>query len=245
MYTREDELAVAAMRRALARGLPAAEAARHAASAEPEPDAASDGPLEQISARLRDAIDRLDEADAQEQLDQLFGGYTADTALCAVVLPYLRDLGERWARAEIDIGREHFATHLIHGRLLSLARKWDGGHGPRAVLACPSGELHTIGLLAFGLALRGHGWRITFLGADTPAAAIAQVADAVRPAWIVLASVDPDVFHRNGADLSPLASHQSIAIAGAGASSALATACHATLLAGDPVAEAAALAQAA
>lgn len=42
-----------------------------------------------------------------------------------------------------------------------------------------TGELDTIGLLAFGLALRGEGWRITYLGADTPLAAIEQNAGAV------------------------------------------------------------------
>jgi DNA-binding transcriptional MerR regulator len=243
LYTGEDELKVAAMRRAIARGMPAAAAARHALAEAGSEDAGAraNGQLGEIADRLRDALDRFEETVAQEELDRLFGGYTADTALGAVVLPYLHDLGERWARDEITVGSEHFASNLVHGRLLSLARNWDAGHGPRAVLACPSGELHTIGLLAFGLALRGRGWRITYLGADTPAAALAHVAGAVRPAWIVLSSVEPDVFHRQGSEIAELAEATPVAIGGAGASPELASRCRATLLERDPVTEAAAL----
>jgi hypothetical protein len=36
------------------------------------------------------------------------------------------------------------------------------------LLACPPGEFHDVSLILFGLALRRRGWRITFLGANTP-----------------------------------------------------------------------------
>ena len=244
LYTREDELVIGAMRRAVDSGVPAATAARDAAlaTANGEPPR-TNGELPQLAARLRDALDRYDEADAQSELDELFGAYSVDAALNEVVLPYMHDLGERWARAEIGVGNEHFAANHIHGRLLRLARKGDGGRGPRAVLACPPGELHTIGLLAFGLALRGEGWRITYLGADTPVGAIEQVAEVVRPAWIVLAGANPDAYHRVTPQLAELASDASLAIAGDGASRTAAERCHAALLDRDPVTEASALAR--
>ena len=34
--------------------------------------------------------------------------------------------------------------------------------------SAPFGEQHDLGLLAFGLALRGRGWRIVYLGPDAP-----------------------------------------------------------------------------
>src|SRR3954453_774908 len=174
---REDELAVGAMRRALARGLPGAEAARLASTTElPAPAVNDGGELAAIDERLRDAFARYDEGQAQEALDRLFGAYTVDTAVSAVVLPVLAGLGDRWAASEIGIEQEHFASHIIHGRLLSLGRKWDTGNGPRALLACPPGELHTMGLLCFGLSLRNRGWRVTYLGADTPVEGMSEVA---------------------------------------------------------------------
>jgi methanogenic corrinoid protein MtbC1 len=74
--------------------------------------------------------------------------------------------------------------------MLALGRGWDRGVGPRAVLACPSGELHDLGLLAFGLALRTHGWRITYLGQDTPVDTITATIDALEPEALVLAATD-------------------------------------------------------
>ena len=59
--------------------------------------------------------------------------------------------------------------------------------GPhRAVLACVPGERHTLGLIAFGLALHDLGWRITYLGADAPVRAAGHAADAVAADVVVL-----------------------------------------------------------
>lgn len=52
-------------------------------------------------------------------------------------MPYLHDVGDRWQRGELSIAQEHFATNVLRGRLLGLARGWGRGDGPRAVLACP------------------------------------------------------------------------------------------------------------
>ena len=50
----------------------------------------------------------------------------------------------------------------------------DAAAGRWRSLACPPGERHDLGLIAFGLVLRSHGWRILFLGADTPLDTIGQ-----------------------------------------------------------------------
>ena len=76
------------------------------------------------------------------------------------------------AGGDASIAQEHFASALLRGRLLGLARGWGTGSGPLGLLACFPGDQHDLGLLCFGLALRGQGWRITFLGPDTPLATI-------------------------------------------------------------------------
>ena len=110
--------------------------------------------------------------------------------LDGVVLPLLHELGDGWERGEISIAQEHFASNLLRGRLLGLARGWDRGSGPRAVLACPPGERHDLGLVIFGLALREHGWRITFLGADTPPETVVDTGAGRTTAAVVLALAD-------------------------------------------------------
>ena len=114
------------------------------------------------------ALDRFDDAGAQAALDRLIGALSFETVAREVILPYLRELGDRWERGEASVAQEHFASIVIRGRLLALARGWDRGTGPRALLACAPGEQHELGLIVFGLALRQHGWGITYLGADTP-----------------------------------------------------------------------------
>jgi len=242
LYGRADEQLVRAMRRALERGVPAAEAARLATAASTdsaEPERVERCELDVLKRALQAALSRFDDAGAHERLDRLFGVYSMDTALSEVVLPVLRELGERWACGEIGVVDEHFASNLIHGRLLSLARKWDSGHGPRALLAAPPGELHTMGLLAFGLALWTRGWRITYLGADTPVAALAQLAATLEPAQVVIASVRADAYVRAGDALAELAARVPLALAGAGAHPRLGPRLGAAVLQGDPVTEAA------
>ena len=49
-----------------------------------------------------------------------------------------------------------------------------------AVLACAPGEHHDIGLLMLAVMLRADGWRVEFLGADTPVDAARGVRGADR-----------------------------------------------------------------
>ena len=61
--------------------------------------------------------------------------------------------------------------------------------GPVALLACLPGEQHDLGLIAFGLALRSRGWRIVYLGADTPVDTVEEASGEVQPSLVVLAAV--------------------------------------------------------
>ena len=147
----------------------------------------------------------------------------------------MREVGDRWAANRVNVAQEHFATGFIQTRLLSLARGWDHGLGPRVLLACPSGERHTLGLITFGIAVHQIGWRVTYLGADTPVRMLLEAADAVKPRLTVLAALMPGRLETAEADLEELASHWPLAVAGAGASSALAERIGARHLADDPV----------
>jgi methanogenic corrinoid protein MtbC1 len=142
----------------------------------------------------------------------------------------------------VSVAQEHFATKIIGGRLHRLARGWGQGIGPRAVLACPPGELHELGLLSFGLALWERGWRIVYLGADTPLDGIAARLDDLPPAIVVLAAVMPQRFLDSADELTALAAQVRVGLGGAGVSVSLASRLGAECLDGDLVDEAAALA---
>jgi methanogenic corrinoid protein MtbC1 len=168
-------------------------------------------------------------------LDRLLGTLTVETVLRDVVLPYLRALGDRWERGEVSVAQEHFASNVIRGRLAGLARGWGHGHGPRAVLACVPDELHDLALLTFGIVLNRNGWRIEYLGANTPLTDLIRMARAQRPDLVVLAGTRPERFDGLTEDLILLAHLAPVALAGPGATVAVADAVGARLLDHDPV----------
>ena len=187
---------------------------------------------------LRQALDAFDEPAAQAVLDRLVSDLSLTAVLRDVVLPYLAELGERWERGTASVAQEHFASNLIRGRLAGLARGWGNGHGPRAVLACPPGELHDLALMVFGIVLNRNGWRIDYLGMNTPVEELTRTVDARHPDLVVLAATLPENLEPHAAQLTALAQHAPLALAGAGATPQIAAVVGARLLAGDPVTEA-------
>jgi DNA-binding transcriptional MerR regulator len=235
LYSPDDERRVAVMRAHLERGLSAAEAARLTLDEGETAPAAETTALERGARELRAALDALDESAAQAAIDRLLSGFSVELFLRDVVLPYLRELGDRWERGEASVAQEHFASQVLRGRLLGLARGWDRGTGPRALLACAPGEQHDLGLIAFGLALRDRGWRITFLGPDTPLDTLADAVARLRADAVVLAATTPERFEAGRAALPQIAP---LWIAGAGATAELAADTGARLLDADPLAAA-------
>ena len=205
------------------------------------PETDEETPIPNLSGALADlteALDSFDEDKAQSILDQILAIYSLDALLQQVVMPLLRDLGDRSTVGESSIAQEHFASNVVRGRLMSLARGWGQGRGPIAVLACPPNELHDIALVAFGLALRARGWRITFLGTNTPVETIAETAAAVSPAVVVVAAEMERHLSAVADLIAALAREVPVAIAGAGATPDLASRTGATCLRGDPIAAA-------
>jgi len=248
VYSLEDERRVRLMQRHLARGYAASEAAQLAIEGLVAPAPAKltnrlATPVVQRANRLlRRAMDEYDEAAAQRALDDLFMAFTMDAVLRDAILPFLRDVGEAWEKGEARPGQEHFASTIIETRLLSMTKGWGSGTGPRALLAGPSGEQHTLGLIAFGIALSRRGWRITYLGADTPVDSLAHAADYTGPALIVLSSIRPRSYLGAAAGLAEIATRHRLVVAGAGATKVAAMRAGAERVASDPVTAAAQIA---
>jgi len=214
LYTVEDEERVARMRRALDEGLSAAEAARRALAQAPP----TEGLLDDARHRLFIAVRNYDESTVHAVLDEALAGFALETVLSELILPSLREIGDEWERGELEVGQEHFASNIVRERLLGLARLWGRGSGPLAILACPPGERHDIGLIAFGLLLRSHGWRILFLGADTPLETLQRTVAANPARLVVVASMDSARLEAERDALRRLARGAPLVLSGSGAS---------------------------
>ena len=249
LYSEADADRVRRMLAYISTGLSAAEAARAvlADTGQAAPAVgARPGPAEptDLSMALQQALDRFDEPAAQSVLDRLLAELSLPTVLRYVVMPYLRELGDRWENGTASVAHEHYASFVLRGRLAGLARGWGSGTGPRAVLACPPHELHDLALMVFGIVLNRQGWRIDYLGTSTPTSELARAAEATATDLVVIAASTAEVLEPIHAELTDLATRFPLALAGGGVTPAFAAEVGAQPLPGDPVTEAEQLARA-
>lgn len=97
------------------------------------------------------------------------GTEPADVYL-GLIAPALRGIGEAWAAGEIDIGVEHRATVIVMrliGRLgPRFARR--GRSRGTVVLGAPAGDRHGLPAALLSDLMRGAGFDVVDLGADSP-----------------------------------------------------------------------------
>jgi methanogenic corrinoid protein MtbC1 len=102
----------------------------------------------------------------------------------------LTDFGARWQTGEVCVWEEHLASATVrtiveglYPRVSALAKARGHDRGT-VLLTCPPHEAHDLGLRMLADRLELAGWRVFFLGADTPtsdivAATVGLSADAV------------------------------------------------------------------
>lgn len=243
LYSALDEARVHLMRRYIAARVPVAQAAEMAMSAQLRlsPGSAEEVPAPEREGAMRDIASALavfDETSADRTLQQLLGAYSVTAVLRAVILPYLRNIGEGWEQNRISVAQKHFASQFLQTRLHALSRGWDRGLGPRALLAAAPGDHHTLGITCFGLALHRLGWRVICLGPATPIEMIREVAQATDAGLIGVSASVLGVLEPHTAALAELAEATPVAIGGFATSPELARRCRAMYLEG-PIAGAA------
>ena len=220
MYSADDISRLRLMQHYLARGVPTSQAAglvhRVQTAALDANPGVPPGDVAKALRVLRDSLEGFDDRAADRTLERLLGVFAPGAVLRDVVLPYLRELGDRWTRGETTIAREHFASSFLEGWMRTMARDWSRSGPHRAVLACVPGERHTLGLMAFGLALNDLGWRVTYLGADVPVPAVDEAARAVAADVIVLSAALPATLGPALDDLRALARTHAVAVGGGG-----------------------------
>jgi MerR family transcriptional regulator, light-induced transcriptional regulator len=235
LYSALDEARVRLMKRYIAEHVPVAQAAEMAMSAQLRLSAGCAGELPDHELRrgrqeLASALAVFDETSADRTIQQLLGAYAATAVLRDVILPYLHDVGVAWEQNRISVVQEHFASHFLQARLHALARGWDRGLGPRAVLAAAPGDYHTLGITCFGIALHRLGWRIVSLGAATPVEMIRVVAEATRASLVAVSASIVGLLEPHADALAELAQATPVVIGGCAASPALARRCDAVYL---------------
>lgn len=91
-------------------------------------------------------------------------------ALNDVWHPVLLEVGRRWQDGDVSMAQGHFVAGVAREAYGSMLRSigYAGQNGPVAVCACLPGERHDLPLMAVAIQLALGGWRVVWLGADTP-----------------------------------------------------------------------------
>lgn len=236
-YTAVDE---AKARRVLAlrqRGIPLADAvARVLGDSSAAPDAQWTQPRPspgELVDRIDRAVRSFDAVAVNAALDEAVDLHGLSTGLSAVALGYLKRLGRQWVAGTVGVAHEHFASHLVRRRVSDLLRLHPADGRPTAVLACPPGERHDIGLLVVGVLLSDNGWCVRFLGADTPLGAIRAAGEELDPSLVVLSANRGSAFSSRAGGVRRLARSWPVAIGGPGADPVVAAELGVTLLPAD------------
>jgi MerR family transcriptional regulator, light-induced transcriptional regulator len=110
--------------------------------------------------------------------------------LAHVALPLLRRVGDEWHIGRLTPAQEHLASSVVHDIFVERMRAFSPRtDSPRVLIATPAGERHAIGAALVGAAAAVEGWSVIYLGADLPAAEIANAAIARRVSVVALSLV--------------------------------------------------------
>lgn len=192
LYTTEDIALLRRMHELVTSGVAASDAARTVLASTIEPHAGLVGapierdPFELARQRILAAIQRWDGDAIDTELTRLLYLADAQTLYTRILAPVLVEIGERWKRGELSVAQEHLLSEKIELTLRAALRTLDRREGPLAVVACVEGEEHVLGLLGAAIRLAASGWRVTVLGASTPAAAVSDAVRSLAPRLVGL-----------------------------------------------------------
>jgi methanogenic corrinoid protein MtbC1 len=148
---------------------------------------------EAVSQRFLQALLRHDEKMASGIFEEMLGSFDLIELFEKVLTPVLVEIGERWARGEVKVATEHFASNLILTRLQAVFQALPlRSSAPRVMIGCAPDELHIIGPLMLAVLLREIGYRVEFLGPDLPLDDLAAYIMEEPPKMLILSATLAD-----------------------------------------------------
>lgn len=195
LYTREDIELINQVVTLLDRGLSISQVRTALRSRkQPEGLAPKDAePWRRYRERIIAAVTRFDEDAIEETYNNALSLYPVDIVTRRLLLPLLKELGDRWESAEGSVAEEHFLGVYLRNKLgARFHHRSRNTSGPKLLLACMAGEQHEIGLLLFALSAHDRGYRLVLLGPNMPLAELSLAAKRSASDAIALSgSIEP------------------------------------------------------
>ena len=138
------------------------------------------------------AVEELNALRLQRALDAASLSVSPADLTEGVLVPLMREVGEGWVEGRLGIAHEHMASAIVRNLLsgIVLSRNLPGT-GPGIVVGTPARQTHELGALVVAATAASAGWRVTYLGADLPATAIATAVRDTGARAIALSITHP------------------------------------------------------
>jgi MerR family transcriptional regulator, light-induced transcriptional regulator len=113
--------------------------------------------------------------------------------LDSVILPGFEQIGREWEKGDLSIDQEHAASHALTEALVRTAPELHrkDPNKKSALCACPEGELHELGLQGLAYSLECEGWKVYYLGCNTPLESISSFVRVERPDLVCISVTSP------------------------------------------------------
>lgn len=144
---------------------------------------------------LQEALSAIQQLDGPE-LHRILGSANVKLGqqgmLQDVIIPLTREIGERWENGALTMAHEHFTSSILRTFLGNSAKPYTNAlNAPNLIVATPAGQLHELGAVIVAVAATSKGWKITYLGANLPAAEIAGAARQTGARAVALSLIYP------------------------------------------------------
>jgi DNA-binding transcriptional MerR regulator/methylmalonyl-CoA mutase cobalamin-binding subunit len=187
LYSDEDISLIEEMRRHIASGVAASRAAELAKAERRRGDGPR--PLAELQTELLAALLDLNETRADGVMSEAHALHPVNAVMLGLIQATMVEIGTRWHQGKLSTTTEHYASAYMNGRLRSLlALSGDSRTGATAVVACAPLEQHELGPLILAVMLRRAGYRVFYLGANTPVADLHDMVQALRPGGVFISA---------------------------------------------------------
>lgn len=158
--------------------------------------ATRDGSRTRAARQLEDRMIAADEAGAWSVVSQaLTSGAEPSDIHLQMIIPAMQSIGDRWASHDLTVFDEHQASVVATRLVARLGPRFRLRSRPKAhvVVGLVAGDSHALTTAIMADLIRGRGYEVTDLGADTPPESFVEVVEsaAVPPIAVAISSSQP------------------------------------------------------
>lgn len=191
LYSDGDIAHIEAMKRHIANGIPASRAADLVRSQETV--SAAPRPVTALKDDFVQALVDLDDDRADHVLSEAHALHPVEAVMLHVMRDAMIEIGDRWHAGAIGTTTEHFASSYLQGRLRSLlGLAGRNARGATVIVACAPGDQHELGAMMVSVSLRREGFRVLYVGANTPLGDLRDMSRRVDARAVLISASTPD-----------------------------------------------------